>query len=382
MTIWNRWLHRPQSLRPRRWIYQIHLWVGVALAFYVVLISVTGASLVFRDEIEHAMTQKRVDPAVLRGGPLADPVAVTQRMREAHPGRTLTFLAYPTPPDHLTIRGFLRKGESVMVVEAHPITGALLHAEVEDGFLHWLQDLHFNLLSGRTGRAINGIGASCLLVMTATGLVIWWPGITRWRRAIRVDTSRRWKRINWDLHSATGFWTAALLATWGLSGVYFAWPLQFGAVVNAVSPVSLAKLGRPDASRKGRLPPLELGKVLAEARGRSPDSRLLGVAFPIEDRGYLRVFRARETPLSYDTADYHFFDPFTGKHLGVWRRGRDESAGDKFLAWLALLHFGTFGGPGWPGVAVKALWVLLGLAPGTLAVSGLLLYWNRHLKSL
>lgn len=380
MSIWNRWLDRPQSFPPRRWIFQVHLWVGVVLALYVLLIGVTGASLVFRDEMEHAVTPKRVDPSVLRGGPLADPSQTAQRMRQAYPGRTLTFLAYPTPPDHLTIRGFLRKDESVLVVEAHPVTGQLLHAEVDDGFLHWLQDLHFNLLSGRTGRIVNGIGAAGLLVMATTGLIIWWPGINRWRRAIRIDTSRRWKRLNWDLHSATGFWTAALLATWGISGVYFAWPLQFGAAVNAISPVSLGKLGKPDASKKGQAPPPALSTVLADARRRTPDSKLLGVAFPIEDRGYLRVFLARETPLSYDTADYHYFDPFNGKHLGVLRRGLDESAGDTFLAWLAMLHFGTFGGHGWPGVAVKVLWVLLGLAPATLAATGLLMYWNRYLS--
>jgi uncharacterized iron-regulated membrane protein len=39
---------------------------------------------------------------------------------------------------------------------------------------------------------------------------------------------------------------------------------------------------------------------------------------------------------------------------------------------IRSLHLGSFGG--WP---VKALWVVLGLAPMFLAVTGVLMWWNR-----
>lgn len=64
----------------------------------------------------------------------------------------------------------------------------------------------------------------------------------------------------------------------------------------------------------------------------------------------------------------------------MWRRGVNQSAGDVILSWIGPLHFGTFGGPGSAGVAVKTLWLLLGLAPALLAISGFLMYWNRYLS--
>lgn len=379
MSRWQRLVDRPRSTRLRRVLFQVHLWVGVGVAVYVVLIGVTGASLVFRDEMEHAMAPPLVDPETAFGPP-AELVSVAERMRKAYPDRVLVSIVNPVPPEHPTIRGFLRKGDSYLAVSAHPVTGELLGAEAEGGFLAWLQDLHFNLLSGTTGRIVNGVGALCLVAMSLTGIVIWWPGRRHWRRAMTVDFSRQWKRLNWDLHSATGFWTLALLAMWGVSGAYFAWPAEIRALVNWFSPVSLAQAPPPDVSRKGKQPPPDMRALVQEAQRRSPGAVPLSISFPASERGHLRVFLAREKPLSYETADYHYFDPFTGRHVAVWRRGLNQTAGDLVMSWIGPLHFGTFGGRGAVGIAVKVAWVLLGLAPPLLAVSGLLMYWNRVLS--
>jgi uncharacterized iron-regulated membrane protein len=49
-------------------------------------------------------------------------------------------------------------------------------------------------------------------------------------------------------------------------------------------------------------------------------------------------------------------------------------AGEKIIRWFSYLHFGNFGG--WPS---KAVWVILGLAPAFLFVTGALMWWNRVL---
>ncbi len=377
--MWTQWLDRPRSVPARRALYQVHLWTGVILGLYILLMGITGAALVFRDEIEHGL-EDRWPGIVPVEEPRADLDAVADRMRRAYPERTLTALVSTVPPNHLTIRGYLRQGDDYLAIDAHPLTGEILGVAPRIAFLDWLRDLHFNLLSGRTGRIVNGVGALCLLLMSLTGIVIWWPGRALWRRAITVDWKRRWKRVTWDLHGATGFWTLTLLAIWGVSGAYFAWPPAFRALVNAISPLSFT-IPPPPAALAARTPPgPRLEPLLETARGLSPGARLLSVSYPIDAKGHLRIFLAREDPPSYDTADYHYFDPFTGKHLGVWHRGINRSAGDAVMAWIAPLHFGTFGGEGSAGIAIKVLWVLLGLSPAVLAVSGLLIYWNRFLS--
>jgi uncharacterized iron-regulated membrane protein len=72
--------------------------------------------------------------------------------------------------------------------------------------VEWIVDLHENLLFGPPGRLVNGIGAICVILLCFTGAVIWWPGITNWRRALAVNWNSHLGRLSWDMHSALGFW--------------------------------------------------------------------------------------------------------------------------------------------------------------------------------
>jgi uncharacterized iron-regulated membrane protein len=83
--------------------------------------------------------------------------------------------------------------------------------------------------------------------------------------------------------------------------------------------------------------------------------------------------RSRGTGREYE--DTVYFNPYTGEHLATWRYGVNESLGD-WLIWLQVpLHFGT----AW-GLVVKIIWATAGLVLPLLAISGLVMYWNRVLR--
>jgi uncharacterized iron-regulated membrane protein len=371
-------LDRPQSLWWRKLLFQLHLWVGVGVGLYVFLMGVTGAALVFRDEIEHALHRNLIQYGDASARP--DLVSFADMLRQAYPDLQLASISMPSE-DHPNVVAYLVKDERYLVVFVDPADGKIIgELDSEGSFLHWLQRLHFDLLAGRTGRIVNGVGALFLLLLCLTGIVIWWPGVKHWKRSLTVDFRKKWKRFTWDLHSATGFWTLPVIAMWAVTGAYFAWPAEFRAIVDWFSPVSLAKLTPPDPAQQNRFPPPDIRALLRQAHEKSPGASLLSISFPLNEHGHIRVFLARQHPPSYETADYHYFDPFTGQHVTVWRRGLNQSLGDAVISWLGPLHFGTFGGPGAAGVIVKILWVLLGLAPPTLMVTGFLMYWNRYLS--
>ena len=54
MTVWQRWIRQPQKIWLRRALFQIHLWSGIAVGLYVLLMSVTGSVLVYRNELYQA----------------------------------------------------------------------------------------------------------------------------------------------------------------------------------------------------------------------------------------------------------------------------------------------------------------------------------------
>ena len=51
MKIWAEWVDSPQNIWLRRAIFQIHLWSGIGLGLYVVVISLSGSAAVFNREL-------------------------------------------------------------------------------------------------------------------------------------------------------------------------------------------------------------------------------------------------------------------------------------------------------------------------------------------
>jgi uncharacterized iron-regulated membrane protein len=70
-------------------------------------------------------------------------------------------------------------------------------------------------------------------------------------------------------------------------------------------------------------------------------------------------------------------DPFsnTVDYLQPFRAGVEVRSGDEFLAWLARIHFGRA-----YGTTVKWVYVVLGLVPAALFVTGGIMWWNRVLR--
>jgi uncharacterized iron-regulated membrane protein len=50
-----------------------------------------------------------------------------------------------------------------------------------------------------------------------------------------VKWKASWPRLNFDLHSAIGFWFFLFILLWGASGIYLAFPEPFGALVDRFS---------------------------------------------------------------------------------------------------------------------------------------------------
>jgi uncharacterized iron-regulated membrane protein len=334
MTFRDRALRRPQSLWLRKALFQIHLWTGIALGLYVVIISVSGSAIVFRNELYKSLWPgPKIVPI---SGPRLSRDALKKAVHDAWPQYSITYIWESKRKDEATEVWIERDGEKKPKTVGRlvdPFTGRDLGASrpVSIGVLAWLSNLHTDLLAGRTGRKVNGVLAILVVILSVTGLTIWWPGTGRLRRSLTIDFKANWKRLNWDLHSVVGFWMFALVFMWGVTGVYLVFPMPFQVVVNHFSPLQLYGL-----------------QSSVETPTANPSDATARI-IPVADETSPPVRRRRKPP-----------------------RG---SNGDVFLRWFYYLHFGNFGG--WQA---KALWVLLGLAPPFLFVTGALMWWNRVLS--
>jgi uncharacterized iron-regulated membrane protein len=293
---------RPQSVGWRRALFQVHLWTGLAIGLYILVISLSGSAIVLRQELDKAFCPHIV--LVKPSGPRLSPAQFMAAVQRALGHRLPDF-----DPALVQVRGPRVPGAAVEIWYPLGAQRGRLERLIDpysgkdDGdtiaceprAVSRLADLHDQLLGGDVGELVNGAGGVLLLVMSLSGMVIWWPGRSRWWRSLSLRSGVGWRRFTWDLHSALGFWLSLLLLMWSFSAIYLAFPSLF-----------------------------------------------------------------------YRTADL----------LGAHDLGPGQTDPfDVAIDWMVRLHFGrTFGN------GVKVLWVVLGLAPATLIVTGTLMWWNRVVR--
>ncbi len=307
----------------------------------------------------------------LEGRQPLTPSQAIERVRAALPGRTLLNVQVAARPHEAHVVGLLEARE-YRVVFVHPVTGTVSRPVYGRGaIIGWLDRLHSNFFSGRPGRVANGIGGLLLVLLAATGLVIWWPGRSQVSRALRIDWSAGWKRVVFDVHNALGVWLLVPVLVLSVTGAYFTWPQAYRDLVSRFSPVSRLPAPRSgEPSQPGAR--IDIDAMIDAAQRANPDRHVIRVDLPGGPRSPYVIVAGRHPGEGSRTATTTFVDRHSGAVLEVRRGSQARTWGDTVVEWLGPLHSGHFGGP-----VVHALWAVLGLAPTVLFVTGLLMWWNR-----
>ena len=324
-------------------MFQLHLWAGLILGVYIVAVCVSGSVLVFRNDIFDLFEQWIREGKVSQNTPYVQWTYVMMR---------------------------------------------------------WCGDLHGRLLlNAARGMQINAIGGFLTAAVCVTGLVIWWPGIARWRQALIVRGGVGWKRFNFDLHSALGFWTFLILFMWGVTGGYFVFPEPFRAVINYFTPIDAPRVATQVATQVSnqaaaqvatrastqQVTPVRNGETKAPQTAQVPAGPTAAArtqtavtqasvtqasvtqrsAAPSQAKAPQAAAGASQATASAKSS----FPP------APRRRRRPLTKGGRILQWFSFLHYGNFAG--WP---LKVLWTILGFAPALLFGTAVVMWWNRVLK--
>lgn len=384
------WWRSPQRVWLRRAIFQVHLWLGIVLAAYSVVIGVSGSVLVFRDEIgelsyghaTHVTAVPRtmsLDAAVKKIA--ADrPEWVPVALRDMQSTSKAAFLIMRPRSDG--------KSTQLRYVYFNQWTGQVVYDRLRFGsVMGWCENLHYFLLSGRTGLLVSGWMALGLLLLCGSGLVLWWPGVSRWAAALVLRKRGGWKRFNWDVHSVVGFWSSFALIGVTFTGLYFAFPVPVAGTLVKVTGGSIAKALQFASTPKALpaapgTPVLSLDEaVLRLNSALQPAPMAEYVQLPVGPQGVYGGLSYYPGTLPYTEQKRVAIDPHTGAVLSTVDT-HDMDIALHAVQYFHTVHFGTFGGGGWLGIAVRCVWVLLGLTPGILAVTGVVMYWNRKLAPM
>lgn len=287
---WQRWIRAPQLLTWRRVVVQVHLWIGLLLGIYMVVLSVSGSLSVLRPDVNRWSVPRtvHVEGTRLTGDALKDAV------HRVYPQYEVAQVFERRRPDSPVIVTVLVDGKEVdRVFDPYALRDlGLMYPPLVEA-IEWVVDLHDNLLAGQKGRAVSGVGALLFLALVITGAIIWWPGVGRVGHNLVPGKPAKSARFARRLHNALGIWTLVLLFLWALTAVYLCYPDPF------------------------------------------------------------------EWTIDYFDADLN----------------DDRRPADWLVRLLVNLHFGR----NW-GMTVKYVWMVLGLIPAVLFITGFITWWVRVVK--
>ena len=127
MSLVHGYLHRPRKVWLRRLSFQIHLWVGLILTLYMIMIGLSGSILVFREELENLAGLNPWHNLQTSARPV-DPVEAIANVRAAFPQARLISLRAPTESNPVYVAVMQGRGRNFGMgsIAIHPATAQVL----------------------------------------------------------------------------------------------------------------------------------------------------------------------------------------------------------------------------------------------------------------
>lgn len=119
-----------------------------------------------------------------------------------------------------------------------------------------------------------------MLIMSLTGLWLWWPRGGDFLRGLRWTRSRR---FTFNLHLLIGFWISIPLAVVSLTGLYLAFPQSARNAMSTVAPMSPPRGGL--GGQIAQHTTLTADRAVDMARKSAPNAEPTALFLPAQQRG-------------------------------------------------------------------------------------------------
>lgn len=393
------WSRRPKWLRWRPGLRRLHGWLALLTGVILLIVVLSGTILLYQPEID-----KVLHPGLYKSTESDDPVSPAEALHNVRD-------ELPHFNDAATVvlnRGSYEIYSADYMRQAHvdPGTGEVTGVSSHDtgffgflanlhtcgltckdypGYAPWLKNPKFEILDNKfsVGTAILAGSAIVLIILSLTGLVLWWPGIKRMARGLTIRRGKSRYATNYDLHKVFGFVALPFLLMWAITGASFeikqveeAWY----AVLPGNEPPKKFPTFESDPKSGDGIGPEEAAAI---AVARVPDSEMTSITMPApsDKKGYYDIwvtdgwdsYRGGEWPGDAEVAVDRW-----GGETKVLYAGPDTNRSVAWQLWEDWSY------PLHAGVAVpwipRIVWLGFGLVPLLLAITGTTVWWIRRRK--
>lgn len=339
--------------------FAIHHWCGLIAGTFILVMSLTGSMLVFDDEIDSAIFRHHKELSVTASKLSFD--RSFEQVRAANPGWEIRVPEIPVTSNEAILYE-LRQDKLRKWVFAHPETGEVL-SQIDRADLRFtsiLLNVHYNLLSGTVGKIIVFLVGTSFLTLLVSGIILYRKSFLK-VLLFKQKLSFTSPRVMFSsLHRMVGVWALIFNLLMCTSGLWLA-----GQVVNN----AFKKKGAPETPALS----YSIDQVIQQAHDSFPDLEINYLRFPVNASGKLQLMgRMKSDPVYYGKRYSSLQVDSQGKIEGT-KFLKDQPAGQRFLQILHPLHFGDYA-----GVAVQIIYIIGGLTPGLLSISGFFIWRKRQ----
>ncbi|WP_119460851.1 PepSY-associated TM helix domain-containing protein [Rhodospirillaceae bacterium SYSU D60014] len=366
-------------MKARILFVKLHRYLAFLAGGVIVIIALSGSSLVFKKEIDDGINGRVAMMAA--SGQSVSLEAMIQTVRAAYPGVRIARIIFPDRPDDAFEFVVSEADESWLCVSVNPYTGEILNSR-PPGILEFLRELHSTLLVGRVtgsgldgfitvrgdlgiGQYVVGLFGLSAITLCVTGLYLSSPGRRKLSDVLKINRRLSWKRTNWDLHRVVGIVASLFILVAATSGSV----LVFRELVRSAGSTAIV----PRSTGPGEMQRLSVDHLLQRAEDALPGGRVIEIALPEASEAPLSVsktFTDNTHAYGYSTV---WLDLRTGAVVEI-DDPREKSAGANFLGQtMNAIHTGRVAGL--PG---RILVLVTGLVPAALFATGMLIWWTKR----
>jgi uncharacterized iron-regulated membrane protein len=352
----------------RKLLVKIHLYLGLAASSVVIVIGLTGAALVFEQEVDQAL-----HPHLWQVMPRADKVplqSIVDAVRETYAPRTFLTVETTEHPEH----PYVVSTDAHFQVFVNPYSGEILGArEHTQTFFGVMFALHRTLLVGEIGRTVVGVATLLVVCLVGTGLYLWWPRTTaRVKSSLSLRWTAGWRRLNYDLHNVLGFYASWYLVVIALTGLVWSFSLVHDALFWLTGSPPPPWKSRPLSTATGTGAGITLDEAMRKADEAMPGAAATEIMLPQKLQDSISFVKRSPGALNPNAQHFVSLDQYTGAILTV-DRYEDLSWGATMRLLVYPIHVGSIFG--W-GTQILAL--LVSVLVTVSAITGVLLWWQKQ----
>ena len=350
-------------------IFYIHSVAGLVSGLFILLMSLSGAALVFHDELD-SMQQPTVNSIPSKNISVDSGYnIIRQHFTNAQISNCILQENSSSPFSFFIYDSSYENGGKVMEIFLHPQTGEILKTrggsdDARHNFMSWISKFHNSFHLGKTGEWLLGFFALVFLLSIVTGLILFRKNVL----AVLLFKKGVYKKNN--LHQLIGVYALVFNLMIGVTGF---WMQRYVFKKEFYESHDFKMTIKPSPAFQ-----FSFDSAYSEIKKGHPDFSASVVYFAQGKKGKTAVYGSRASNSfihSKKFADVIFLD--SAGTVSKTRFVNEISADDRYDIINSQLHMGKFGGMG-----VKIIYFLFGLASGLLSITGFLLWMKRKKKQL